>query len=689
MKVDKQALAKHHFWILLGVFGLFALLLIILVPILVGAEIEDKEKKIKETESKLKSNSNPTTDAYTKAQQEEIDQLSGRRQSLWSEMYGLQRDIVAFPGELHEPLKDSKFGDEIDRRYRDKYRRDIYGPAYEELADLIQPTEFVPNWEAVLQPAIWSTKSLLTSEEMWLSLEDLCVRREVLKIIQAANQETAAFTPREPGPKDAKLPQSNLGEGFSRRFVNRWYQIDLVINDKGRGNYTFGGKIKNIDDRRHKIYELALDVWLTHDLGPNDPSRPETVRYSMDALAAGEERQLPEVTVELNRRPENIFRMALHHNLQTVPVKYLLEIAFGLDAAGHRMADKQLVMAKFSKPADTAATGGDKPTGMSPMPGGMSKPPMGGMGTMGYGQGSRSSSAGEVTENGIVKPRYIDLTDQVRRIPLAVVMVIDQNNLPDVLCAFSNSSRMRFQVTQYHWKRVYLNSAAGLQYSSGSGAGAGGPSAGTGGSRPMGGTGPSAGFGPMGGMGARPGGSAPIGRFGPMGGGGMRPMGGDPSAGGGAASGIGGKFGGGGMAGSGSGSSSNVPTFTDQPPTNLIEITVYGIANIYEKPKESTAPASTTGVTAPVSPAPVSPMPPAPAANQRPMGGDKSVKPMDPKATPMGSAPKGPDVAIPAGKPSKTGDAKTAPMGGQPKGPNSGAAAGKPSKPGDSPPKKP
>jgi hypothetical protein len=84
-----------------------------------------------------------------------------------------------------------------------------------------------------------------------------------------------------------------------------------------------------------------------------------------------------------------------------------------------------------------------------------------------------------------------------------------------------------------------------------------------------------------------------------------------------------------------------------------------------------------------------------PATNQAPVGGDKSVKPMEPKAAPMGSAPKQPNPVTPAGQPTKSGDAKSVPMGGEPKGSNSGTAPGKPAKPGDvkpptagSPPKK-
>src|SRR5262245_14679623 len=194
MKMDKQALAKHHFWILLGVFGLFALLLIILVPILVGAEITEKESKLESVKKDLQSNMNPTTDAYTKIQGEQKTTLNERRETLWQEMFGRQRDIVVFPGALQETLANLKFGDEFDRKYCDLYRKQsIYRKAYEDMAQIVAPTEYQPNWESVLLPVKWMETPLPTCEEIWLSLEDLCVRRELLKIIHDANELSAAF----------------------------------------------------------------------------------------------------------------------------------------------------------------------------------------------------------------------------------------------------------------------------------------------------------------------------------------------------------------------------------------------------------------------------------------------------------------------------------------------------------------
>lgn len=660
--MDKQALAKHHFWILLGVFGLFALILIILVPILVGAEITEKETKLDESKKLLQSNMSPTTDAYTKVQAEQKATLNERRETLWKEMFSYQRDIVTFPGALGDTLKSLKFGDEIDRTYCDLYRKQsVYRKAYEDMAQIIAPTEYQPSWEGVLLPVAWKDTPLPTSEEIWLSLEDLCVRREVLKIIHNANELSAAFVEvTKVGPNDPPLPESKLGPGFAKRFRSRLYEIDLVVKDAGKGNYTFSGKIKNISGRRQKIYELWLNAWLNPDISVTEPAQPTFLRFGIADLAAGQTANLDEFKIQLNRAPTGLLKLAQRHNQQTVPVKYLLEIAFGPNAAGDRVlpqgAERKLLTAKFGtkKEGEGGAPGGGgggagggagpgKPMGFGPMGGGPPSGMGGGAGMMMGGGGGGGGNAGQVelTGNGVAKTRYIDVTEQVRRIPVAVVMIADQACMQDVLTAFTNSMRMRYQTTHYHWKRVYLTASA-----SSSGSGVGGAAGGGadredhegGGFKPMGGgaLGPmgGAGFSPMGGGGASAGGAG----IPPMGGGNFNtggPMGG----------------GGGGLF-PGTGRGSNIPSFADQPPVNLVEMTVYGIANLYERPPETTAPA-TTPMT-PVKPAETS----SPATAPKPGEGAKPSE-----GTKPGDKP--PEGAKPADKPAggskpadKPGDAK-------------------------------
>src|SRR5262249_52359606 len=45
----------------------------------------------------------------------------------------------------------------------------------------------------------------------------------------------------------------------------------------------------------------------------------------------------------------------------------------------------------------------------------------------------------------------IDTNEQVRHMPIAMALVVKEENIPDVLAAFMNS-KLRIQVTQFHWQ---------------------------------------------------------------------------------------------------------------------------------------------------------------------------------------------------------------------------------------------
>src|SRR6266851_4862974 len=92
MKMDRELLLKHHFWILLGAFAFFALLLFIIIPIGVGGLISDKEKAIGEMLGKLKAKSPHTNGELTKLENQ-AQSLAGRRATVHNEMSTRQKDL--------------------------------------------------------------------------------------------------------------------------------------------------------------------------------------------------------------------------------------------------------------------------------------------------------------------------------------------------------------------------------------------------------------------------------------------------------------------------------------------------------------------------------------------------------------------------------------------------------------------
>jgi hypothetical protein len=249
---------------------------------------------------------------------------------------------------------------------------------------------------------------------------------------------------------------------------------------------------------------------------------------------------------------------------------------------------------------------------------------MGGFGAA----GSRSGPPEAVLNR--YKNRYVTVTGQVRRMPVAVVLLVDQMFMQDALVAYANSP-LRFQITQYHWKRFRGSISSFAQGDGGAVAPPPGLEGGTGGEYGPGGEGLPGGEGgtPDAGSGGEP--SFLLGS-----GGGEAGFGGEPGPGGLPGGESFGPFGSGGFGG-GYGFGYGTGVADGQVTSGLVELSIYGIVTLYEKYEDQPA-APTTDLTstpnpenpAPEQPAPGQPMTPAPAPAPAPM-------PSDPKGT--GTAP--------------------------------------------------
>lgn len=184
-----------------------------------------------------------------------------------------------------------------------------------------------------------------------------------------------------------------------------------------------------------------------------------------------------------------------------------------------------------------------------------------GLGGMGLGM------TGGVTVNGLRRDRYLQTTETSRALPVAMVLIVDQANIPDVLVAVADS-RMRIQTTQVTFAHV-----RGIQPYSYD------PNQLTGMDRPpMFGPGGAPGGLPTGPAGALGGGSAPS--RGEGGGGDMRLGGrgfGPPMPGGGRFQPPGS------FPGMGPGSQGAFSMTGQEDDPNLVELAIYGIATLYEK----------------------------------------------------------------------------------------------------------
>src|SRR5205085_9242704 len=158
-------------------------------------------------------------------------------------------------------------------------------------------------------------------------------------------------------------------------------------------------------------------------------------------------------------------------------------VVLGYKSSKH--ATKDLEAPKFW-PEDAAAPAGaggglggqimtpGGPSGGGPSSTGSSDAPIGpsqlGMAGMMSGSGGRAAGGGPAAVLDANRRRYLEVTDQVRRLPVALVLVVDQMFIPDVLVAYSNSP-FRFYTVQTHWRRFH--GSLGTAQGGGTGGGAG------------------------------------------------------------------------------------------------------------------------------------------------------------------------------------------------------------------------
>src|SRR5579883_2545136 len=582
MKNNNEALKKHHFWILAGAVPLFVLLALIFMMTGVGAAISKEKAAIKKSQDDVKA-AKPPGKGVLNGLEEQTKLLQKKKGELWKENWDRQKEYFTWPptsrGEF-DKYAGLKFGDNLKETSNEfEVFKGTYLGLFRDMAATIRPTQFAGgSWQSVLRYVRdWGTLTP-RSEQIWLALEDVWVERALLKPIQVVNESTATFTPLA-DPQSAPL---------KRKFRSRVWDLTLEVADQGPSK-VLKGKLKNRTGQLQMLgvnNTMRLNVWF--ETLPNAPYFPLEVQGEF--VPGDTEVDIPQVptnTLPPGVAPTDIVRVEQVLDSRTVPIRRLDRMALGYPSSKH--ATQELKAPAFWKEeAPAGGTGDGSPGGMPP---GMGGPPpgmgggpvsaglggpggkMGGMSVggppgMGGGAAAGAGPAGVLDAN---RRRYLETTDQVRRMPVALVLVVDQMFIPDVLVAYANSP-FRFHAVQYHWRRFHGTIPVNT----------GTPTGAPGGSGPFGGPygGPFGGPGGPGGdsdaNGPSVGGLIGNGLAGsppPGGGVGKFGMGGPPPGYGGFGGGYG-MFGGGGSSGIVSEAQANA---------GLVELTIYGIISLYEK----------------------------------------------------------------------------------------------------------
>lgn len=619
MELDKETLIKHRFWIALGVF----VPLWLLVWCVEVFSVSDDAKKAKDDYDKsakaVEAIKNPKTDAYTLVLKDKEKSLQKSKDEVWEKVWETQRPMQTWPWkETTETLMrlnqyGAPFGSEIGSDERREYRDSLYTKYVDdkrkEIHGLAGPVAF--SWDKIINP-VKEWKQLPTSEECWYAQEDLWVKTEIFRALDDALKSLARFQEVKMEP----APVKPAGVVSWRRFRNSNWELDLKL-EKGERNQLFihrDSTIKNINAAKRTL--PLREVWIML-------SRPgDQVSFLIQGNPVpwnGEHKIDQRMRIDQHGfLPDGQVQVDQFFTWGTSPVKQVEDLRLGYQSHRTSFQDYKPRYGQKEEAAPAAGGGlgaggaagagaGGGAGGPAGMPSfGNSGPPSGALGG-GLGGGGGSSN---LTVNGLEKARYIQGTPQVRRMPIGIVLVADQAYVQDVLTAFSNS-KLRFQITQVSWHQEERVLRPPDQADGG----------GRGGAGQAGGPEPVAGPGMMANMMRMPTGAV-------AGGAGM-------AAKGGAGQGLG--------AGGGGQIQANL---IDEADPNLVEVSIYGIASLYERYQPSGE------------------QQPAGAAQQQPAAGQQQPAPAQggqQTPAPPAADQQQPQAPPPAGAPAPKGEDKGAP----------------------------
>jgi hypothetical protein len=476
VNVNKEQLLKHHFWILSGCY-----LLVVLIPlVLLGTGVSDsitKEQQTLESAKKdIKGVTNPKNQKWVDAFEKQDKFVEDKKNIIWAKAWELQKDMMTWPPDLQETFSQRYryMGDPISDTDSYVYSQK-YSTQFQELFDLVDPVRSRDEGAVQFRTGnslkdmvellgIDHKFTLPTKDDIWLAQEDLWVKRELLRIVRDANDAVATFKEVKPGAAgDKSAAGADAAEGKEKKevkaaepppasdpnhkiFRNPYWELDLSLirSNKGKSPFQLSGKITNISDHKlacGNIYKVKMDR--------NPDSAFALLPIDREPLAAGESDTFG-FDVPPTVQVRGLYGVEQVWTWRTAPVKRIDEVRLGYNSS--RTASIY-TPAKWVKPRWVQA---DKPEGDSaPAPeapdmgargkfGGMTMPGMGGMG---------SAAQGEQTKHGLNLIRYSDANEQVRHMPVAMVVVMDESHIPDLLAAVDNSN-LRIQLLQFHWHHL-------------------------------------------------------------------------------------------------------------------------------------------------------------------------------------------------------------------------------------------
>jgi hypothetical protein len=551
---NNDALKKHHFWILFGLVPLFVLIAVFMISSSVGGKVEARNKEIDDEKGKLGKLTNPKGKGVLGLWDDHIKVVGGKQGNLWKENWDRQSKLYVWPKSPYfvgfkekttvdgNPvvkeirLEDLKFGTKIvdDTDQFDEFKKNEFylaqfstavlktgekeklPPGFVGMVDSILPTQFGNGWQNNLRHVVGLDRyePKLTSDQVWLMMEDIWVQRSLLQAIKSVNDQMAEFTRVKYTDKEGKVIDDPSDKGAAsdplrRKFKSRVWEVTVEVGRKGNKQYL-AGTLENITERLQILgigKTMTLRVWLDGKrdrdnnliMGPDgkpDVEGIDPVEFKIGSEflpgkggkkpikdpKTGKDIEVPsnvatEQPDETNEKTFEKYKNLLPpgksvveivkieqvFDSQTVPVRRIEALELGKTDSRHAAMATLVTNKDFANQVSSPTTTGPSPPGSEPPAGGVlgggtsdAASPPGSRGAFtGYGSGAAGQTRGGGPITTVIdgnKQRYVEVTDNVRRMPVGIVIVVDQAYIQDAILAFANSP-LRFQVTQVTWNR--------------------------------------------------------------------------------------------------------------------------------------------------------------------------------------------------------------------------------------------
>jgi hypothetical protein len=466
MKVDKEVLIKNHFWILMILVLLLPLICLLVLWTSASAKVEDAEKSVKAVDDKLNKITSPKNKKFEDVLKEKDEKVDAQKIKIWKAAWEAQAGMITWPDTIEgaDKLNEMYFGDPIHRDWEFSYDKVApYQAQYDANTEIILPVksptvgqvQYLGGPEAVVPVSFkgkWNVRPP-DADEMWFLQEDLAIQRELLQIIRDTNDMIATFHK----VSGAAKPDKSKGEIDHQIFTNSDFKLDLVLAEE-KGKKTFRCLLTNISNRRQPLSYIPFVVsikglqdpqYFWADGEPLAPNASFTVKHKEKDKE--EDWVLQTQSGTLQAGTDVLQGVMQVYDWRTAPIKRLDKVLMGVSSSRTVAPLLPPLFEKKDEPAPTL--GGGDTSGGGETGGGMMQRMGKVMGERGGALGMGASSA-DKTKNGLDKNRYISVSKQVRRMPVALALVIDQAHMQDFLTVAANS-KLRIQTTEVYWQRFH------------------------------------------------------------------------------------------------------------------------------------------------------------------------------------------------------------------------------------------